>query len=181
MITPLFIKFVLFSCWPALPYLVSVGGKASKVFPLVLHKPPLQIFMKSWKHTYSVSQNRYLKLLVLYFHRITEWLQSKGTFGGPCSSKDTCTCLLRAMSRCLLSVSTAFLGNLCQCCVSFTVKKASVSWCSEGTPCLSTCAHCLLFCHWVPKKSLTLPCLCPSFMCLYRLVRSPLWAFSSPD
>ena len=38
--------------------------------------------------------------------------------------------------------------------------KKVVSWCSEGTCCVSVCAHCLWSCHWAPWKRAWLPLLC---------------------
>lgn len=95
-----------------------------------------------------------------------------------CLWRDTCSWLLRTVSRKLLSNSkdrnaTASLGNLCLCLVIFTVKSAS--WCSQGSSCVSVCGHC--FSHWTPLERAWPHLL---FRYLYTLIRYSLWAFFPP-
>ena len=45
-------------------------------------------------------------------------------------------------------------------CVSAPSQSKSVSWCSEGTPLVSVCAHCLWYCHWAPLRRPWLRRLC---------------------
>ena len=91
-------------------------------------------------------------------HKITQvggclWGSSRPT---PLPTQGPLEQVPKTVSRQLLIISkngdsTTFLGNLCQCSVTLTVKKAFFS-CSDRTSCVSGYAHHLWSCHWAPLR-----------------------------
>lgn len=57
------------------------------------------------------------------------------------------------------------LGNLWKCSITCTAQNCS--WCSEGTSCVQTCAHCLLSWHSLLQAELEL-----SFVCISSEINS---------
>lgn len=53
----------------------------------------------------------------------------------------------------VLSISKKIPHSLSTTCSSALVTlTVEISWCPEGTSCISFCAHCLLSCQWAPLK-----------------------------
>lgn len=69
------------------------------------------------------------------------------------------------------------LRATCQCPAACTTE--SVSWCSEGTSCVSVCAHWLWSCHWALLRRACLHPLCTLLSGIYAYWDPP-WACSSP-
>ena len=121
-------------------------------------------------------------VLLMLFHRITEWLKLEGTSGGhlvqpPCSCRDTWSRLLRTMFRQLLNISkdgdrTTSLGNLCQSSITLTVKRGFLMF-RWSLLCFNLCPLPLGLSLGTTEKSLAPSSLYPLFRYLCTLIRSP--------
>lgn len=108
--------------------------------------------------------SKMIKRYLSHRSRITEWFRLKGNARSQlayflCSRRATYSRLCRTRSRQILSVSkyimfTAFLGNLCQCLATITVK--TFLYVQIEHPVFQF-VHTSLFCHWAPLKGRWLP------------------------